>query len=139
MLFFLDGEWNGYKGDLISMALVGQDCEWYEVLDCPNPDPWVLDNVIPKLDKEPVTLEQMRASLQQFLCRFLHVGIVADWPEDIARFCELLVTGPGQRMDTPPLSFFIDRRLNSDASEKPHQALADARAMMEMFMRLEPR
>ena len=31
--------------------------------------------------------------------------IVADWPEDIAQFCNLLMTGPGEMVPVPPLTF----------------------------------
>ena len=31
--------------------------------------------------------------------------IVADWPEDIAQFCNLLVTGPGEMVDLRSLTF----------------------------------
>jgi hypothetical protein len=42
---YLDCEFNGYKGDLISLALVIDDNNYfYEVLGCPNPVPWVAEN-----------------------------------------------------------------------------------------------
>jgi hypothetical protein len=31
--------------------------------------------------------------------------IVADWPEDIAQFCNLLMTGPGEMVPVPRLTF----------------------------------
>lgn len=52
MRLFIDGEWNSFGGDLISLALVAEDGrEWYEVLDCVDPHPWVAENVIPKLGR----------------------------------------------------------------------------------------
>ena len=52
---YLDCEFNGYKGDLISLALVIDDNNYfYEVLGCPNPVPWVAENVMPILNKEPI-------------------------------------------------------------------------------------
>jgi hypothetical protein len=43
---YLDCEFNGYKGDLISLALVIDDNNYfYEVLGCPNPVPWVAENL----------------------------------------------------------------------------------------------
>lgn len=133
MRLYIDGEWNSYKGELISMALVSEaGHEWYEVLECRSPNPWVAEHVMPKLDKQPVTLDMMRESLRVFLAQFTTVEIIADWPEDIARFCDLLICGPGLRIDTPRLVMVVRRDLNSSASLKPHQALADARAMMAM-------
>lgn len=38
MILFLDCEYNDYKGELISMALVdGYGTFWYEALHCENP------------------------------------------------------------------------------------------------------
>ena len=135
MRLFIDGEWNGYGGELISMALVAEDGrEFYAVLGCDNPEPWVAENVMPKLNdghgvelRESVESVQVRLSL--FLAQFDAVHIIADWPEDIERFCRLLITGPGTRINTPPLTMEV---LRVDApSENPHNALADARGMRD--------
>ena len=128
MKLFIDGEWNSFGGELISLALVAEDGrEWYEVVSCPEPDPWVAANVIPKLGKEAVPRYQLRQSLERFLAGFDSVHIVADWPEDIAHFCNVLITGPGERINTPPLTMEV-LRVNS-VSENPHNALADARGL----------
>lgn len=130
MKFWIDGEWNDFRGDLISMALVGEDgSEWYEVLECLSPKPWIARNVIPNLGRPAVSLSHMQVSLVEYLRTFDSVHIVSDWPEDIERFCALLITGPGERIDTPPLTFEIDRNLNSNESLVPHNALCDARAL----------
>ena len=129
---YIDGEWNSYRGELLSLALVGEDdSEWYEVIDFDGtPEPWVAANVMPKLRKAPVSLEWMQGSLQRFLDRYpAGVHIVADWPEDIERFCRVLVTGPGQRLDTPPLTMEVVRI--DPVSADPHNALADARALRD--------
>ena len=58
---YIDCEFNEFGGQLISMALVtGTGFEFYEVLDCPNPGPWVKDNVIPILGKEPISKEEFQ-------------------------------------------------------------------------------
>ncbi len=62
MHIFIDGEWNSYGGELISLALVAEDGRsFYEVLGCDNPDPWIAENVMPKLGKPWVTLESLQA------------------------------------------------------------------------------
>ena len=128
MDIFIDGEWNGYGGQLISMALCAEDGrEWYEVLQCEQPCPWVEENVMPILNKTPIAYSDFQESLKEFLGQFDSVTIIADWPEDIERFCAALITGPGERLDTPPLRMEIQR---IDAgSEQPHNALADARGI----------
>lgn len=130
MRLYIDCEWNEYGGELISMALVADGgFEWYEVLNCDNPGSWVSKNVMPKLNKAPVSLAEMRKSLHHFLSQFDSVHLIADWPEDIAHFCKLLITGPGERINTPPLSMEVKRDLNAQ-SNLPHNALEDAKAIM---------
>jgi len=128
MNLYIDCEWNGHGGELISMALVsGDGREWYEVLGCASPVKWVADNVMPLLMKTPITRVQMQLSLAAFLASFDAVNIIADWPEDIERFCALLITGPGERIGTPPLTMEIIR-IDAE-SAIPHNALEDARGI----------
>ena len=128
----LDCEWNGFGGELLSIALVSP-CgrEWYEVVEFSGVvDPWVYENVLPILRKPAAPLTIVRASLESFLYQFAGgVHIVADWPEDIERFCALLVSGPGQRIDTPPLTMEIVRV--DCESTMPHNALCDARGIRD--------
>lgn len=132
MRLWIDTEFNSYKGELISMALVDEvGREWYEVLECAKPDPWVARNVMPKLNREPITLAALQQSLEAFLRPYEVAHVIADWPEDIQHFCETLITGPGMRIDTPLLTLEIRRDLDADKSLIPHQALADARALRE--------
>lgn len=130
MRFYIDTEFNEYSGQLISMALVGEDgSEWYEVLPCRNPGPWVAEHVMPILGKEPISRGIMQLGLRAFLGQYKSAHIIADWPEDIQHFCALLITGPGQRIDTPPLSFEIRRDLDGAVSAVPHNALEDAKGI----------
>jgi hypothetical protein len=137
MRFWLDTEFNEFRGELISMALVAEDGrEWYEVLPCPNPRSWVAQHVMPILGKNPLNNQlEMSWSLCAFLSQFGHIHIIADWPEDIAYFCGVLITGPGQRIETPPTTFEIDRDLDAAISAVPHNALEDARAMFRLRTR----
>lgn len=136
MRIFLDCEFNGFKGELISMALVSEDRkEWYEVLHCKNPCDWVAEHVMPVLFKTPTDPLQFALSLQSFLNQFTAIHIVADWPEDIQHFCAALITGPGQRIDTPPLTLEV-LRIDS-ISEIPHNALYDARGIRNEVLKHE--
>jgi hypothetical protein len=66
--------------------------------------------------------------------------IVADWPEDVAQFCMLLVKGPGARVDIPQLSFTLVELpgFSTAANSKvPHNALHDARALRDHVLGLE--
>jgi len=130
MNLYLDCEFNEFKGELISMALVSNSGhEWYEVLECNRPKPWVKQHVIPVLNKDAVTIDKFQQSLRQFLGQFSTIHVVADWPEDIAHFCNTLITGPGERMNTPPLTMEV--KWVACASKIPHNALSDARGIRD--------
>lgn len=132
MNVFIDCEWNGHKGQLISMALVDeQGNEFYEVLPCPKPIAWVKSNIIPVLGKEPVSQSVFDQKLDLFLQRYNEIHIIADWPEDIAHFCRALVTKPLTRIGLRRMIFTVDAALFGAESEMPHNALADARAMRD--------
>jgi len=131
---YIDTEFNGFQGELISMALVSVNgYEFYEVLECKDPTPWVAEHVIPYLEKEPVTMDVFQSKLMLFLDYHKQITIVADWPDDIKYFCESLITGPGVAINHPPITFVLDRTLSSEDSKVPHNALHDARAIADNF------
>tara|TARA_R110000868_G_scaffold376148_7_gene640966 strand:+ start:1892 stop:2311 length:420 start_codon:yes stop_codon:yes gene_type:complete len=131
MNLYLDCEFNGFGGDLISMALVAENgIEWYEVLNCHYPNKWVADNVMPKLNKNPIVHRDFKGSLCDFLEQFDRIHVIADWPEDISHFCNTLIIKSGLRMRTPPLTIEIVRvELMPNNSQNPHNALEDARGL----------
>jgi hypothetical protein len=128
MRLWIDTEFNEYKGDLISLALVDENGrEFYEVLPCLNPGSWVASNVMPILNKQPISLQELQRRLQNWLMHYDSINVIADWPEDIQHFCEALITGPGLRINTPSLTMTVRRDLDGK-SQLPHNALADAKA-----------
>jgi hypothetical protein len=138
MRIFIDGEWNSYGGELISLALVAEDGRsFYKVLGCDNPDPWVAENVMLKLVKPWITFESLQEQLEIFLRQFEfdRVHVIADWPEDIMWFCKVLITGPGTRLDTPPLTMEVLRV--DTVSKNPHNALADAMALRDWYVSVD--
>jgi hypothetical protein len=134
MRLFLDTEFNEFKGPLISMALFPEDRKrdpFYESLGCENPGPWVAIHVMPIIGKDAIPMQAFQEKLQAFLNQWDEVTIVADWHEDIIHFCGALTTGPGMRIKTPTLNFQIRRDLDTVPSAIPHNALADAKAMLQ--------
>ena len=123
---FLDCEWNSFGGEFIAIALVSPEGEaFYRAVQCLDPHPWVVENVLPVLGTETVTKELLQSELEQFLNQWGEVHIVADWPEDFIYFNALLLTGPGKRIKLPHITMEIDLELRS-VSEVPHNALFDA-------------
>lgn len=147
--YFLDTEYNGWGGTLLSLALVPEHGEeLYLTLDWTEPlEEWVERNVVPYLDMVPDSLVSPRLSradaartISHFLAGDPEPLIVADWPEDIALFNALLLTGPGTMVEVPPLTFkFVELSGFSTAanSEVPHNALHDARALRDHILSLE--
>lgn len=133
MKIYIDCEFNDYRGELISMALIDETGrEWYEVLRCDDPSDWVYKNVMPLLDKAPIRLWAFQNELERWLEDYDSIHIVADWPEDLQHFCWALITGPGERIDTPPLTMEVVRI--ETLSDVPHNALADAHAIRKALM-----
>jgi len=149
MRYFLDTEYNGWGGALLSLALVPEEGEeLYLTLDwdCAL-EPWVERNVVPYLDTVPEPLVSPRLgradaarAVSHYLAGDSEPLIVADWPEDIAQFSALLLTGPGVMVEVPPLTFrFVELSGFSTAanSKVPHNALHDARSLRDHILSLE--
>ena len=149
MRYFLDTEYNGWGGALLSLALVPDDGEeLYLTLDWSGAlEPWVERNVLPYLDTVPDALVSTRLSradaaraLSHYLAGDRDPLIVADWPEDIAQINALLITGAGVMVEVPPMTFrFMPLSGFSTAanSKVPHNALHDARALRDHVLSLE--
>ena len=136
MKLFLDCEFNGFGGELISMALVDENEKYfYEVLPCMNPTSWVFNNVIPILNKQAIDLKKFKKNLFNFLNHYETIHIVADWPEDFSLFQTTLMLQQGVCMTTPKLTMELwesDTNLTID-SEIPHNALQDAFALKRRY------
>ena len=150
MRYFLDTEYNGFGGELISLALVPEqgDQEFYAVLPLPDEiHPWVERNVVPYLASvppghhaEPVSRLTAAAEIATYLARETEPVIVADWPDDIALFCALLVTGEGEMVSVGSLRFELVSSPGfsvSVTSRIPHNALHDARALRDFMLHWE--
>ena len=136
---FLDTEFNGFGGKLISMALVPEDpaiLEFYRELEMTDQlHPWVKENVIPHLITVPCSTSQFQIDLAHFLLSVGDCTIVADWPDDIRYFCESLITGPGLMIKIHnKIKFELDLHIDYE-SVVPHNALHDARAIRDTYLK----
>jgi hypothetical protein len=146
MRYFLDCEFNGFGGALLSLALVPEDGEeLYLVVDCAGPiEPWVERNVVPYLGQVPDALklpvmgrEQAAQAIAMYFGHDLEPEIVADWPSDVELFCGLLSTAPGRMVGVPELRFRLIQTGTFSAAENsavPHNALHDARALKDFVL-----
>jgi len=144
MRFFLDTEFNGFGGKLISLALVPEDNtfpEFYKELEIKEQlHPWVRENVVPHLILVPCTHHEFQQSLANYLWNDKsETIIIADWPDDIRHFCDSLITGPGMMLSLMfNLKFELDFGIEYE-SLVPHNALSDARAIRDFYMKREKR
>ncbi len=135
MRYYIDTEFNGTGGQLLSIALVRQDGEhFYEVLHAHElVVPWVKEHVVPHFGKNPVERIAAVKAMQKFLRRDKgpHV-FIADWPEDLVHFNTMLLRDHGRRNDPLQYACLLLNLPGFDtalASRTPHNALEDARAL----------
>ena len=149
MRYFLDTEYNGIGGALLSLALVPDDGdELYLTFKTSEPlADWVERHVAPYLDSVPEQLSCPRLSradgahaLESYLRHDDEPVIVADWPEDLAQLCNLMITGPGEMIEVRHVTFRLVPMSNFSTaanSKVPHNALHDARALRDHFLAME--
>jgi len=147
--YFLDTEYNGIGGALLSLALVPDDGEdlYLTLKTSDSLVDWVERHVVPYLDSVPPRLSCPRLprsdaakALEHYLQHDEQPLIVADWPEDVAQFCNLMVTGPGDMIDARHVTFRLMPMSNFSTaanSKVPHNALHDARALRDHVLSLE--
>jgi hypothetical protein len=130
---YVDTEFNGHGGALISMAVVSDDGrEWYEVHECPDPiHPWVAEHVMPKLRKPAVSGAAFRQSLHQFLDQFDTPTVFVDWPADLVHFFNSFVGETYENVLRLSCKAILFQGKAEFTPDDPHNALSDARALRD--------
>lgn len=103
MRYYIDCEFDGHNGPLLSMALVtdGEDSIHIRVNAADPLDPWVAANVIPIMDAHKAKSaawanpNDVGPIVRAFIGKDDCPTIIADSPVDIARFCQAVSTGAG--------------------------------------------
>ena len=98
--FYIDCEFDGHNGPLLSLAIVGDDTRSVHIRTHETArDPWVISNVVPIMDHHEapasqwIPLNAVGESIRKFFRNVAQPVIVADSPVDIGRFCTALSTG----------------------------------------------
>lgn len=140
--WYLDCEFNGYGGELLSLALKregGGGLYWINARPPGNLDLWVAANVMPVLrscEAQPVEtpLDDLPEVIEDVFKGWSERNpiIVADWPDDVRFFCESVMTGPGTMIEINSLRFEV-RRVDAYPTALPgavqHNAWWDACAL----------
>lgn len=134
MRYFLDAEFNGFGGTLISLALAPEDggAPFYAAVECADPTPWVAAHVLPVLGIAPIPHAELGAAMAAYLADDPAPVVVADWPEDIAHAAMALIARPGFRHPVGRITFELcdpPGFETASASRVPHNALEDAIAL----------
>jgi hypothetical protein len=140
--YFLDCEFNGFGGELISLALSGETGELYLArpdyeLDALAAQDWVAEHVLPVMSlasarPDVIPLDTFGRAIQSFLADDPAPTIVADWPEDLMHLMQCLIISPGHMVRIPDLSLTLLHisAYPTDMDEAvQHNALWDARAL----------
>jgi hypothetical protein len=135
MRYFLDVEFNGFGGELISLALVPEREDappFYEAVPCDQPTQWVAEHVLPVLSTAPVDRPTMARRFEEYLGDDPDPVLIADWPEDIAHAAMLMVIAPGRRIALDRIRFEMLDSIGFDSAARsavPHNAYHDALAL----------
>lgn len=115
--FYIDCEFDGHNGPLLSMAIVRDD--EYSIhmrIAQEAKDPWVRKNVMPLMDQHNavqsgiVYINDVGGVIRAFLGDCINPVIIADSPVDIGRFCQALSTAPDggwASADYPRMTFEV--------------------------------
>lgn len=155
MRYFLDCEFDGFRGPLISMALVRDDGRsLYFIIDGAEDeakDPWVITNVLPILrdsPEAPYVLDRATAALAVtgYMDGDEAPHIIADWPADLRYFCDLIEFEGGQMAPLPSFTMEVRRidaypttldRTATGPVSVQHCAWWDALALRQKVLEIE--
>jgi len=108
---------------------------------------WVERHVVPYLNSVPEQLscpplsrKDAAEALERYLRHDAQPLVFADWPEDVAQFCGLMITGPGDMIELRNTTFHVVPMANFSTaahSRVPHNALHDARALRDHVLSME--
>lgn len=117
MKYFIDTEFDGHTGGLLSLGMVREDDYSIHIeVDVAATDLWVIRNVLPLMWQHEASKSvkvyhnEVGTEIRRFFADDLHPVIIADSPVDIARFCTAISTGEdGQWVsaDYPRLTFEV--------------------------------
>jgi hypothetical protein len=136
---YLDTEFNGFGGQLISLALVSPTGDDFYAV-CPKPTlvhPWVAEHVMPHLRLQPITWHRFRNELADYLRRHNHAEVYADWPEDFVHLMQMICSEGGHAVNVQLSLHLIDTPDLSPCftgSMVRHNAHDDATAMMRWHL-----
>lgn len=139
MRCFIDCEFNGGHGELMSMAIVSEDGQrvFYEVVEHKQPTvEWVVENVVPILDKPALPSAAFKERLKKFLDAFPKLTLIADHAADLFYFTQQIIGAEGWMMIEYQLDMRVDPAISAKKSTRKHNALEDAKALRLSWLQI---
>lgn len=143
-ILFLDTEFNGHGGALLSLALVPLNtnfaCFYGEIDPELSPsvfplNPWVGANVLPKMTgANRGDLKNLQLTLENYLCKFPNARIVCDHAVDIGYLIALLHLKPSYQECAYYTHQYQVIETTSPKPDYTHNALEDAKALREWYV-----
>lgn len=108
---------------------------WYRATQFSPPvHDWVKEHVIPILGVQHLTRGQFRQEFHTFIKKYESPDIICDWHADAEHFCKMLAgVDYGSSLDFDCRITIIKTPFGQPVSKQPHNALADATALMEWY------
>lgn len=151
MKYWIDTEFDGFGGTLLSLAIVAEDNRYlylvYPGYEHENDyeEPWVVQNVLPIMYSVPEGYEAITITdwdegaklILEFFRNDSSPTIISDWPDDIKYFCQAIMVGPGRMVSLDNLTFKmfrVDAYPTALEGAVQHNALWDALALQQLFI-----
>lgn len=137
MDLYLDTEFDGHGGELISLAIAASDgATWYGIFSAQCQNEWVAEHVAPHLYAMQPTIsgdmDTLRISLREFLLSRPMATIWADWPADFEHLMNLMCGGAyAESFMVPCTMQLISTPDGEPQPVTPHNALSDAIALRD--------
>lgn len=149
MRYFLDCEFDGWNGPLLSLALVPEfgDLGFYVTYAYTEVwDKWVEANVKPLLEIDlpkgvrihrKLSPRYAANAIADYLKDDPRPYIATDWPDDVRYFCGAVITDPGKMASIPSLRFEVvrvDAYPTGLPNARQHHAWWDAMALRHLLL-----
>lgn len=145
--FYIDCEFDGHGGPLLSIALVEEGGRGVHIeADVQAHDPWVLENVVPLMDRHDATdctrvaPHEVGGMIRWFIGDCRRPVIICDSPQDVRYFCVAITTASDGGYASFPLEGMtfevhgIDPYPTALEGAVQHNAWWDAMALREIFI-----
>lgn len=143
MNYYLDTEFNGFNGTLISLGIVSEKGKCIYLVNKSHPNwninEWVKENVLPLINYVPIGVvpqviefNEFPSHLDSYFTDDTDIRVHSDWPDDIKYLCKCLITGPGTMIKIPNIAFHVHRveaHPNDIQGCQQHNAIWDAIAL----------